>query len=506
MRKFIYTKRIISIIVLISICCTGCYSSSWDLKTINREEDTTEKLWAAVMTKTEQALIEAIREGADINKFERNNNGTISPLIEACHTNCSNRFIKTILEYGVDPNFVDVSGQTVFAEAIHEKDFVYNKLLESNPNVNYKDHSGRSVLNYAIYDGYINTKRVKDLLDRGALVSSDEIDVITERINNHVGYEIGVIPCVNVLKMFVDNYDGKIDKDIKAAYTGTFSKDNKCDSNIILYGIAGYCNQKTLSENLKKDNDLEIDLNVLLRIAVMAGNIENTKFLIEKGANMVDHTEDGIYGNALEYAIEYNEYDVAPYVMAINRRCLIAAVENNNIDFVKLLIQNGASINNKEAFECAYRYGYKDIVKYFIDNGFILNTTNYMNTYNYNVAIFESDNIDIVRYVHQYCNKLNHDELKEAMIITVENGNLELLKYLKELNADFSDDYVLSDGSRYDSQLCTAVIRGYLNIVEYLVENGSNASKYSEEELNHLIGCAKCSDDIYKYLTSKNII
>ena len=55
-----------------------------------------EKLFVAINTENEQALIEAVREGADINKFEKFSNGTVSPLIWSIHeSNYNNRFNDT---------------------------------------------------------------------------------------------------------------------------------------------------------------------------------------------------------------------------------------------------------------------------------------------------------------------------------------------------------------------------------------------------------------------------
>ncbi len=468
-----------------------------------------EKLQTAIICGNEQAMIEALNEGADINKFGNNYVGTISPIIWACHCQRSKRFIKTMLNYDMDPDLVDISGATVFCEAISEREEVYNKLLSLNPDVNFIDNKGNNVIYYEISSNYFKTKRLNDIIKMGAVVTEENIDSVIKIIDEYRGLDKSKIPYINGLKILIDNYhSGEIDKNLYAAYSGNFGKKNKCKSDIILYGIAGYCNKDTLERCLKKDSDL----NLLLRIAIMANNMENTKYLLELGANVKDDGINENYGNALCFAVEYNNYDMTKYIASLNAdsidKCVNIAVNNNNIDMVKLLLDNGANVNNKEAFEEALKSNHDDIVKYFVRNGFDLNTSNSLNTETcYSIWVFSFCNLDTVKYIHQYCDKMNENDLHEAIYNSVETGNLELLEYLKELNADFSVEHVnSSDGSRFDSELVVATREGYFDVLKFLVENGSNTSNYSEEEKEFLVKEAKESNDIYNYLTSKNII
>ena len=488
---------------------TGIYDR-FDEKT--EIEEQYEKLWTAVDVGNEQALIEAINEGADINKFEYHSVGTVSPVIwGACRRQHSKRFRKTLLGYDIDPNFVDVSGATVFYESIIEGYEAFDKLLTLKPNVNFIDKNGRNSIDcFILSDIYdIYGYRLEKLIDNGAIVTNDNIEHIIERINNNVGAEIHKIPCINILKTLIDNYNGDdVDKDIYAAYSGTFTKRNNCKNDIVLYGIAGYCDKNMLAENLKKDSDL----NLLFRIAIMADNMENAKFLYEKGATVKDESDNGdSYENALNFAVNYGNYEMTKYLIPLYTgaidKCVNIAVKANNVDITKLLLDNGANINNKEAFEEALLNDYDDIVKCFVERGFNVNSYSRISTYVYYVWVFLYCDLDTVKYIHQYSNKLNADELHEAMMNSVEQGNLELLQYLKELGADFSIDYVnSSNGSRLDSQLIVATRNGYFDVVKFLVENGSGTSNYSKDELEHLKERAKTSEDIYNYLVSNSII
>ncbi len=495
-------KRIIAYIISIAVSICGTINNKIDEF---KQPEQYEKLWDAVTEGNEQAMIEAINEGADINKFEYHNLGTVSPVIWAEHRQRSKRFINTMLEYDIDPDFVDTSGTTVFYEAIGVRDEIFEKLLTLDPDVNYVDDMGENSIDKFISSKYPDLffDRLEKLIDAGADVTADNIKNMEDRLNNYSQN----IPLVLAMKVLIDNYKGEdIDKDIYAAYKGEFNENNKCKNNTVLWGIAGYGSKDVLEKNLKDDSDL----NFLLRLAVAANNFENVKFLIEKGAD-INEADDGYYKCALYYAVYYNNYDMTEYILNLNPAYIDEAVyeatKNNNIDILKLLFDNGANINNKEAFEEALKNDYDDIVMLFVERGFNVNDRSRMSMEPYYVWVFSYCDLDTVKYIHNFRNDLNYDELCTAVYNSVEQGNLELLEYLKELNADFSNDYVnSSNGSRLDSQLMVATRDGYFDVVKFLVENGCTANNYTEEEKEILVNKAKESDDIYNYLIDKGII
>ena len=503
-------KKIIAYIISALISLNGYVDDKFDdPETIF--EPQYEKLWEAVDKENEQAMIEAINEGADINKFQYHNPGTISPIIWAGSKSNNKRFINSMLEYDMDPNILDTSGTTVFYEAINSRSVIFEKLLTLNPDVNYIDSMGQNSIDNVILsknlDLYYN--RLNQLIDSGGIVTEDNIKNLENRINTSQRMDSidNRIACVKAMKVLVDNYTGKdIDKNIYWAYKGESDKNIKCKDNSVLFGIAAYGNKDALEENLKNDSDL----NFMLRLAVAANNFENVKFLMDKGAD-INELQDGYYDYALYYAIFYNNYDMTKYILELNPAYIndgvIVATKNNNKDIVKLLLDSGANVNNKEAFEEALINDYDDIVKLFVERGFNVNGGSTLSSRPYYVWVFSYCDLDTVKYIHSLSNDLNYDELCTAVYNSVKQGNLELLQYLKELNADFSKDHVdSSNGSRMDSQLMIATRDGYLDIVKFLVENGCTANNYNEEEKKVLVNKAKESKDIYNYLVEKGII
>lgn len=146
------------------------------------------------------------------------------------------------------------------------------------------------------------------------------------------------------------------------------------------------------------------------------------------------------------------------------------------------------------------------MVNLFVDRGFVVNQTVILLHTSYMVCAFNYYKLDTIKNMYKYSKKLSQEEIQEAMYNSIDRGDLEVLKFLKELGADFSIEYISPDGTKYESQFMTAVRNGFFDITKFLVENGCTLDNYSDEEVNEFIRLAKESDDIYNYLVNKKII
>ena len=183
--------------------------------------------------------------------------------------------------------------------------------------------------------------------------------------------------------------------------------------------------------------------NAPLRQAVVRGNLDIIKFLIERGADTTN--------NIVQYSY--------------------------NPETVKFLMEQGADIhqNNGEALTIASASGNLNVVKYLIENGINVKTEG---RYALIMAISKK-HLNVVKYLLE----------KEAPIHRVgggvlgaasSEGNLEVIKYLLEngANIHIENDYALKIASS----------NGYLEIVKYLIQHGSgNISKALKkaEKNNH---------------------
>ncbi len=503
--KFISSKICTILFIITTIFLTGCAHKF----TPKPSEESTEKLYLAALCSNEQALIEAVNDGGDINKVETEQFGTVSPLVISYNNYHSKRFINRILSYDIDPNFVDLSGETVFYEVIKSGDENgFYSLLDKGADVNFIGKSGNNSIDEAImarrYD------YIKPLIEHNAQVTESNIKAIVNQLENFtilMDSEVK-LELIEALDLLINNYTSDYpDKNLYAAYTNSFTDVNRCKNDIVLYGITAECNKDTLNKFIDKNTDKDF----LVRVAVMSGNLENAKYLIEKGANLgYIFTEDKKYFNALRYAVKSENYEMTKYIMSLNsediNECVHIAVENNNLDMIKFLVENGAVINNQPAFSDAMLNGYNDIIEYFVINGFDVSAEDNSSLEKYYIDAFLWCDIDMVKLIHKYSNKtLSETELLKAVENSVEQGNLELLYYLKELGADFTKYYTYEDGSG-ERPLGVAAQNGYLDITMFLVENGATLGSLDEEDADWITNFVKLSDDISIYLTENGII
>lgn len=497
-------KCIMFIIAIITFTC-NLYSRFTDEKPHTEDYPA---IVSAINHENEQEMIEAIDNGADVNEFEECGVGTISPIVWLNEQSNNKRLIKTLLSYNIDPNKLDKSGVPVFYELINDRDMIFDSLMDKNPDLNYIDKDGKNSIAHIISsnDEYVYLDRLQKLINNGAIVTNDNIELCKDTIKNSRSEKV---QGVYLMKTLIDNYNGDaIDKNLYAAFSGSFDKNNKCKDDIVLYGIAGYCNSEVLSKNLKKDSDI----NLLFRIAVMADNIENVKFLYEKGAVVKDESGfDEYHGNALNYAAQYGSVDSAKFLMPLYpdaaKKSMIIASERGQTDVIDVMLKNGADVNNKEAFEAALLDDDIDVVKLFVENGFNLNGSDslYMDSRHAVWACSFCD-LDTIKYVHSKTYKLNEIELNDAVSHAVEAGNIELLEYLKTLGAGFDTLNMNEDGSGPDPHLLVAARLGYFDVIKFLVENGATLKDFSEEDLSYFSKYAHYSSEICNYLTDKGYL
>ncbi len=348
-------KKIIAYFLSLFFTLSSIVGARLSPPPISESEVPSDKLYTAILIDNEQSLIEAVNEGADINELQNSQGGTVSPLVFSIHSQNPLRMTKKILEYDIDPNFVDLSGSTVFYETIGKGySCVFDKLLSLNPDLNYIDAGGLSAIDYAILSD--NIYKLCAILDKGANVTEKNIkrvlDIIKGRsIKKRIVDVDDIVYYTKVLELLLNNYDGdKIDKNLYMAYTGNFSSDNKCTNDWVLYGIAGYCNK----EILEKYIDDKSDLALLFRIAASADNVENMQYLADLGADLRFNLENS-YFNALRYSVKYDNIEATKYILTLNQEdvdeCVNIATGNGNITMVKLLYESKPNNKNVTAFD-----------------------------------------------------------------------------------------------------------------------------------------------------------
>jgi ankyrin repeat protein len=180
---------------------------------------------------------------------------------------------------------------------------------------------------------------------------------------------------------------------------------------------------------------------------------------------------------------------------------LMMAVITDRLDLVKFLVENGADIEttnevNLTALTIASEKGHLDIVKYLVKNGADLNKEG---KYGYSALMFATEgHLEIIKYLVKNGADINKEDKNgySALIFASAEGRLEIVKYLVENGADLN-----KEGKDGLSALIIASQNGHLDIVKYLVENGANINKGNKNGYSALMIASRENYlDIVKYL------
>ncbi|XP_028417225.1 uncharacterized protein LOC114541509 [Dendronephthya gigantea] len=212
------------------------------------------------------------------------------------------------------------------------------------------------------------------------------------------------------------------------------------------------------------------------------------KYLVEKGADVKGKQD--IVKYLVENGADVNSTDID------ERSVLHSAVTESKLDVVKYLVEHGADVNGKDTdgdtvLHFAVSEGKPDIVKYLVENGADVNSTDFDERSVLHSAVTESAAVNAINRKNTNGSTVLHS--------AVAKGKLEIVKYLVENGADVNRPDI--DGL---TVLHTAVSKGTLGIVKYLVEKGAavNAinSKNADGSTVLHSAVAKGKPEIVKYL------
>ena len=126
--------------------------------------------------------------------------------------------------------------------------------------------------------------------------------------------------------------------------------------------------------------DNELAEYFLLQSAVMANEFSLVKYALQRKFDIDEVSE------MLPWAVSKGNLEITKYLLdrgadihMANDRSLIAAVILNNFDILKLLIKRGANIHSEDDYPLivASKFGHLHIVKYLIENGADVTAQNY---------------------------------------------------------------------------------------------------------------------------------
>ena len=216
------------------------------------------------------------------------------------------------------------------------------------------------------------------------------------------------------------------------------------------------------------------------------------------------------------------------YINTWHRYPLFIATYTGKINIVKLLIEHGAIVNQKNngwtALNNACERGFLDIAKYLIENGADVNESFYSITPLYKSLYFQYDEISrlLVENGANICSVLNdfNQNIDLACELITMSMNLDVVDYFGRSPLWLADNNIrlveclLTNGlnpnsknGSLDQVLLNAIKDGRLDIIKLLVQYGANISVVDYNFNNALTNATYFKQsEIYNYFKEKMIV
>lgn len=412
--------------------------------------------------------------------FEEKKQWLKSVVEQQSNSNQNNVEVKEALSYIIN-NKCDASYMKIFAEHnidIFTEDLIIEMvqkdrvdllqlLIPNYINISYADNESNIIFNEAVR---CDSKKVIEYIINSDM-KSDNIFINKLLIEKLI--QSNRLELLKILRPFYFNENMSKDE-IRFFLRSAINNDS---TEVLQFLFDNGVSVEEIDDNVIKkaieDNHLEI-LKLLIQIrydeklmnitnsdelftfAIKNGNVAIVKYLIDCGIDTTSINNE----NILQVIIFKNGYDILKLLYSYNLFCLhspksgmllYTAIKNalhlyntNEIECLQFLVENGIDTNiqynNKPVLFSVlfqnydYDYCHYYIIKYLVDHG---------------------ANVDIV------------DGEKTFIGSFIENGSMEMIKYLIEHSSDIN-----FKNNKYYSYLMTAVICNRIDAVQYLVEAG----------------------------------
>ena len=400
-------------------------------------------------------------------------------------------------------------------------------LLKNQIKVNAFNEDGDTALIFAIIRG--NTKIIKLLLEHGADVNASTKDgdtaLMVASINNNnieivkllleYGADVNAIDKNGYTALILATDNVELTK-LLLEHGADVNVSNKNDYTALYLSIIRKNTEitKLLLEHGADVNAIDKNGHTVLILATDNENVELTKLLLEHGAdvNTLINIETQLL---IDKGLDINASD------KVNFTILMFAIGKENIEMVKLLIENGADVNALLNID----------TKNLIEKGLAVNTSTKDGLTTLMFAIMEKKNIEIIKLLleHEVDVNVFVNNGETALMLAIYNENIKLTKLLLEYGADinisvksgetalmlaiynenikltkllleYGADVNASTKDGDTALMVASINNNNIEIVKLLIDNGAKIDAENEEGLNviHL-----ANKKIRKYLIKK---
>lgn len=264
---------------------------------------------------------------------------------------------------------------------------------------------------------------------------------------------------------------------------------------------------RTIQKFINMNFNYDWCLDRLFRVGLECNNLDLVKLIINDGI-VIDKFE-----NVLRWPCHNNNIEMVKYLVehgcAIDNftynNPLFLATTNGYLEIVKILVNNGAIIDSN--FIVAVQGQKRDIIDFFLENG----TDIMMNSCVALIEAFKSYNLDFVKYI---VSKMDNrtifcDVYFDNIVELFRLGTFEIINYMYTIYKSQIDRYVM------DTQLHKLIkhaFKGYnLNAIKFLNNVNNQLISYHSKRINKVIREYKIPYnnkvyDILKYSVENGLI
>ena len=400
-----------------------------------------------------------IDEGADIN----------FSVIESAIRFGQVKIVRFLLDKGVDINIKNQNGFSPLHCAVENENLEMVRILAAKAKEDQEEEIiyDKSVLYSAVESGKI------EIVDFFITLETD-----INRRNNHIktlledAIRIGKL---SIVKFLIE---------IKGTDMDTKCSDNNGRENSLLQLAAESGHLEIVNYLIGLGVNIFPDGKAMLISALKSENTEVIKFFLEKeieriGDNVNELLQIAV-NNGIYYAMDY----LVGFNYSVSRGFEIIEREFNELDFVRLIVDKAPTYIN-----CIDKIGYsllklaiqnndENILRFLVDKGADINAKGFNGNSSLHLALL-NDKLEIVRFLVDKGADINsEDKYGNSLIhISVKYGKLEIVRFL--IDNKYVD--VNSKNSKGDSLLHIAVLHDEFEIVQFLVDKVADINAQDSE-------------------------